>query len=111
MGSGKVRGLGLTSAKRSALAPGVPTIAESGLPGYEASIWQGILAPANTPPAIIARLNRDINTLLNTPEVQEQFKARGVDSMGSTPEEFAAFIKSEIPKWAKVVKESGAVVE
>ena len=109
--SGKVRALGLTSLKRSALAPGMPTIAESGLPGYEFVIWQGIVAPAKTPSAIINRLNRDLNTLLATTEIHEQFKAQGVDSMPSTPEEFGAYIKSEIPKWARVVKASGAVVE
>jgi len=109
--SGKVRSLGLTSLKRSALAPGMQTIAESGLPGYEFVIWQGILAPAKTPAAIITRLNRDLITLLATAEIHEQFKAQGVDSMSSTPEEFGAYIKSEIPKWAKVVKASGAVVE
>ena len=109
--SGKVRALGLTSLKRSALAPGMPTVAESGLPGYEAVIWQGILAPAKTPMTIITKLNRDLNILLATAEIQEQFKAQGVDSMPSTPEEFGAYIKSEIPKWAKVVKASGAVVE
>jgi len=109
--SGKVRALGLTSPKRSALAPGVPNIAESGVPGFDAVIWQGILAPARTPPAIIGRLNKELVTLLGTPEIQEQFKKQGVDSSPSTPEEFGAYIKSEIPKWAKVVKASGAVVE
>jgi tripartite-type tricarboxylate transporter receptor subunit TctC len=109
--SNKVIALGVTSAKRSELAPGMPTVAEMGVAGYDATIWQGILAPAGAPGAIINKLNRDIVTLLGLPEVKEQFKKQGADAAPSTPEEFGAYIRSEIPKWAKVVKASGAVVE
>jgi tripartite-type tricarboxylate transporter receptor subunit TctC len=109
--AGKVRALGITSIRRSNLVPGVPTIAESGVPGFDASIWQGILAPAKTPPAIVNRLNKDLVSLLATTEIQDQFRAQGVDPSPSTPEEFGAYIRAEIPKWAKVVKASGAVVE
>jgi len=109
--SGKVIALGVTSPRRTELAPGMPTVAESGVPGYDFTIWQGILAPAGTSGAIINRLNKELVTLLGMPEVKEQFKKQGADSSPSTPGEFSAYIKSEIPKWAKVVKASGAVVE
>jgi len=109
--SNKVIALGVTSPRRSELAPGMPTVAEMGVAGYDATIWQGILAPAGTPAAIINRLNRDIVTLLGMSEVKEQFKKQGADTSPSSPEEFGAYIRSEIPKWAKVVKASGAVVE
>ena len=109
--SGKVIALGVTSPRRSELTPGIPTVAEMGVPGYDATIWQGILAPAGTSNAIINKLNKDIVTLLAIPEIKEQFKKQGADASPSTPEEFGAYIKSEIPKWAKVVKASGAVVE
>ena len=109
--SGKVIALGVTSPRRSELAPGMPTVAEMGVPGYDFTIWQGILAPAGTPGVIINRLNKDLVTLLGTPEIKEQFKKQGADASPSTPGEFSAYIKSEIPKWAKVVKSSGAVVE
>jgi len=109
--SNKVIALGVTSPRRSELAPSMPTVAEMGVAGYDATIWQGILAPAGTPAAIINRLNRDIVTLLGMSEVKEQFKKQGADTSPSSPEEFGAYIRSEIPKWAKVVKASGAVVE
>jgi tripartite-type tricarboxylate transporter receptor subunit TctC len=109
--SGKVIALGVTSPKRSELAPGIPTVAEMGVPGYDFTIWQGILAPAGTPNVIINKLNKDLVTLLGTPELKEQLKKQGADSSPSTPEAFGAYIRSEIPKWAKVVKASGAVVE
>jgi tripartite-type tricarboxylate transporter receptor subunit TctC len=86
----------------------LPTIAESGLPGFDASIWQGIFVPARTSPEIISRLNREIVAALGTGEVRDQLGAQGLDSLPSTPAEFAAFIKSEIAKWAKVIKISGA---
>jgi tripartite-type tricarboxylate transporter receptor subunit TctC len=109
--SGKIRALGVTTAKRSALLPDLPTIAESGLPGYEANNWYGLLAPAKTPPAIIDRLNREIVKVLNTASVKDQLFRSGLDASPSTPKEFGAYIKSEMAKWAKVVKASGAKAE
>jgi tripartite-type tricarboxylate transporter receptor subunit TctC len=106
--AGKLRGLAITSAGRSPQAPELPTIAESGVPGYDITPWYGILFPAGTPRAIILRLNREIGGILATPEVVERFRTQGIDLVTSSPEAFAALIKSEIPKWRKVVKESGA---
>jgi tripartite-type tricarboxylate transporter receptor subunit TctC len=109
--AGKIRALGVTTAKRSALLPDLPTIAEAGLPGYEANNWYGLLAPAKTPAAIIERLNRDIVRVLNTSAVKEQLFRSGLDASPSTPKEFTAYMKSEIAKWSKVVKASGAKAE
>jgi tripartite-type tricarboxylate transporter receptor subunit TctC len=109
--AGKIRALGVTTAKRSALLPDLPTIAEGGLPGYEANNWYGLLAPAKTPPAIIERLNREVVKVLNMPNVKEQLFRSGLDASPSTPKEFGAYIKSEMAKWSKVVKASGAKAE
>lgn len=109
--AGKLRALGVTSARRSSALPDVPTIAEAGLPGYEATAWFGILAPAGTPREIITKLNTEIVRALNDPEMQERLRSQGAEVAGNTPEEFAAFIKAETQKWAKVVKESGARVD
>ncbi len=98
--TGKVRVLAVTSAKRTAVAPQLPTVQESGVPGYESTIWFGILAPAGTPAAIVTRLNQDIHKVLAQPQMRERF-ASG-DITPSTPEEFAALIQREIPKWRKV---------
>jgi tripartite-type tricarboxylate transporter receptor subunit TctC len=104
----KLRGLGVTSAKRSAAIPELPTIAESGLPGYEMVGWFGVLAPAGTPKEIVTKLNIEINKILNMPDVKELLVTLGSEPTGiTTPEQFGAFIKAEITKWAKVVKESG----
>src|SRR6266487_2392945 len=98
--AGKVRVLAVTSARRSSAAPELPTVQEAGLPGYESTLWFGILAPAKTPGAIVARLSGDIGRVLAQAELRERFNT--VDFTPSTPEEFAAFIQSEIPKWRKV---------
>ncbi len=98
--AGKVRVLAVTSARRSSAAPELPTVQEAGLPGYESTLWFGILAPAKTPAAIVARLSGDIGRVLAQAELRERFNT--VDFTPSTPEEFAAFIQSEIPKWRKV---------
>ena len=108
MQAGRVRALAISSAARSAAAPGLPTLAESGLPGFDASIWQGVFAPARTPPEIVARLNREITGVLGASEIKEQLGAQGVDAHASTPGQFAAYIGVEIAKWAKVIKVSGA---
>ncbi|MGZ5257455.1 MAG: Bug family tripartite tricarboxylate transporter substrate binding protein [Burkholderiales bacterium] len=109
--NGTLRALGVTSAKRTATLPDVPTIAESGVAGFDVSPWFGILAPARTSPAVIARLNHDIVKALGDPKLREQLAREGVDAVGSTPREFSSFIRLEIEKWSKAVKESGAKVE
>jgi tripartite-type tricarboxylate transporter receptor subunit TctC len=109
--AGRVRGLAVSTAKRSSLAPGLPTVTESGLPGFDASIWQGILAPARTPVELVGRLNREITGLLAANDVREQMFSQGVDAMPSTPEQFGAYIATEIAKWARVVKTAGAKVD
>lgn len=101
--SGKVKGLAVTGAKRSALLPELPTIAET-LPGYSASGWYGLLAPAATPKPVIARLNTEAVKALRAPDVVEKLSGQGAEPVASTPEEFTAFIRSEIDKWAKLVK-------
>src|SRR5882762_4946978 len=98
--AGKVRVLVVTSARRSASAPELPTMQEAGLPGYESTLWFGILAPAHTPAAIVRRLSDDINKVLGGPDIRERFST--VDVTPSTPEEFADFIQGEIPKWRKI---------
>ncbi|TMG75618.1 MAG: tripartite tricarboxylate transporter substrate binding protein, partial [Betaproteobacteria bacterium] len=108
---GKLRALAVTSRKRSPATPELPTIDEAALPGFEAITWHGVVAPAGTPAAIIAWLNREIVAILHLPEVVERLSGQGAEALGSTPEEFAAYIKSESAKWAKVVRESGAKAE
>jgi tripartite-type tricarboxylate transporter receptor subunit TctC len=105
--SGRLRALGVSSAKRSSAAPDIPTIAEAGVPGYEATQWFGILAPAGTPRAIVDRWHRETVRALKDPEVRDRLVADGADPVGSSPEEFAAYIRSESVKWAKVVKDVG----
>src|SRR3954466_9832044 len=107
----KLRALGGTSARRSALMRDVPTIAEAGLKGYETSTWHGILAPAATPAEIVTKLNGEIAGILAQPAVKERFVGRGLDPVGGTPGQFAAYLKAEIGKWAAVVKASGARAE
>lgn len=109
--SGRLRVLGIASSKRSPQFPDTPTIAEAGVPGFEADIWFGMLAPANTPRRIISRLNDVLVKVVRAPETRAQFEALGADPVGSSPEEFAAFIRKETEKYAKVVKLSGAKVD
>ena len=109
--AGKLRALAVSSAKRAQVAPGVPTVAESGFPGYDVSGWYGILAPAKTPTDIIARLNTEIVTILRSPAATERLAADGSEAVGSTPEQFGAHIKSEIVKWGKVVKAAGITAD
>ncbi len=105
--SGRLRALAVASPQPSALAPGLPTIAASGVPGYEAVAFEGMFAPAKTPVAIIDRLNQEIVRVLNRAEVKERFFNAGVETVGSTPEEFAAAIKSNVAKWGKLIKDAG----
>jgi len=106
--AGKLRAIAISSGKRSPQAPELPTVAESGVPGYDLTPWYGVLFPAGTPRAIVMRLNREIGGILTTPEMADRFRTQGIDLVTSTPEAFSALIKSEILKWRKVVKESGA---
>jgi tripartite-type tricarboxylate transporter receptor subunit TctC len=105
--SGRLRSLAVTSVKRTAAAPEVPTIAESGLPGYEAVQWYGVLAPAQTPKDIIARLHGDVARILQAADIKERLLGDGADPVASTPEEFARFIRAEIDKWARVARDAG----
>lgn len=105
--AGKLRGLVVTSTKRSPALPDVPTIAESGFPGFEAVGWLGILAPNGTPPAVIARLNAEFGKVMQSPDVQKALIAQGVEPTTSTPEAFGAMIRSETAKWQKVVRDAG----
>ena len=109
--AGKLRALAVSSAKRAQVAPGVPTVAESGFPGYDVSGWYGILAPAKTPADIINRLNTEIVTILRSPAASERLAADGSEAVGNTPEQFGAHIKSEIAKWGKVVKAAGITAD
>jgi len=109
--AGKLRAIAVTSLKRSPALPDVPTISESGLPGFEASSWFGLLAPAGTPAAVVARLNAEVNKWLQSAEGREQLLAQGAQAAGGTPEQFVAHIRAETDKWAKVVKASGAKVD
>ena len=110
--SGKLKALAVTSAKPSPALPGVPTIAQAaGLPQYEASSWFGMLAPAGTPPDVIQRIQHEVAKALGAPAVRERLQAQGAEPVGNTPEQFAAFIRAETAKWAKVVKDSGTKVD
>ena len=109
--SGKLRGLGIATLTRSPLLPDLPTIAESGFPGFEAVGWIGIVAPAKTPEPILEKLNREIVRILKEPDVRERLNSLAFTPVGNTRSEYGAFIKSEIAKWGKAVKESGAKAE
>ena len=109
--SGKLRALAITSARPSASFPGVPTVAASGLPGYESGVNTGIFTRANTPASIVTRLNQEIVRVINKPEMRERFLNSGVEVVGNSPQQFMALIKSEIAKWSKVIKDTGISVD
>ncbi len=109
--AGRLQLLGIASAKRSPQLPDAPTISEAGVPGFEAVNWFGMLAPARTPKAVISRLNAALVKVVSTPEIRSQFEVQGTDPVASSPEEFAAFIRRDLEKYAKVVKLSGAKVD
>ena len=105
--AGKLHAYGVTSAKRSAAAPDIPTIAEQGVPGYEAVQWYGLMAPAGTPREIVSKLHKAVVAALQDATVKERFVSSGADPVGNTPEEFAQLVRSEVAKWAQVVKTAG----
>jgi len=109
--AGKLRALAVTTAKRFPLLPDLPTIAESGYPGFEALAWNGVLVPANTPKPIVARLNTEINAVLKEPDVVQKMHGFGFDLIGGTPEDFGALIRGEAAKWAPVIKKVGLKVD
>ena len=104
----RLRPLGVTTLKRMDSMPNIPTIAEAGVPGFEATTWHGLVAVAGTPRPVLAKLNAETNAVLKDPQVVKFLESQGAIIEGGTPEKFAAYIKSEIPKWAKVIKDSGA---
>ena len=108
---GRLRALGVTSLKRSLAAPEIPTIAEQGLPGFDAASWSALFAPAGTPRPIVDRLEAEVKKILAQPEIAKKLAEAGLDAVGSSPDELAAYQRTEIAKWAKVVKDSGAKVE
>jgi tripartite-type tricarboxylate transporter receptor subunit TctC len=110
--AGRLKALAVTGAKRSPALPDLPTVAEAAnLPGYEATSWFGILVPANTPPDLVKLINTEVVRAINSPAVRERYAAMGAEPVGNSPEQFANFIKSEIAKWTRVVKASGAMVD
>ena len=109
--AGKLRALAVTTSKRSAMVPEVPTMAEAGVPGYDVATWYGLLVPAATPQDIVARLHRDAVSAMAHPAVKERFGKTDLEPGTSTPEQFGAYIRSEIAKWAKVIRQSGFKIE
>ena len=109
--AGKIRGLAVSTAKRSSFAPDLPTVAESGLPGFNVFGWNGVLATAGTPRPVIEKLHSLFITAMKDPETRKRMADFGFEPIGNTPEEFGAFVKEDIARWAKLVKETGAKVE
>jgi tripartite-type tricarboxylate transporter receptor subunit TctC len=109
--SAKLQALGTTGKTRSSVLPEVPTVAEAGVPGYEAVIWLGIMAPTGTPKPIIDKLNAEINKILSGPELKEAWSKQGAETMTMTPNQFGAFLNEDIAKWSKIVKISGAKID
>jgi tripartite-type tricarboxylate transporter receptor subunit TctC len=108
---GKVHGLAVTSAQRSPALPDVPTVAESGFPGFEANGWLAIFVPNGTPPAVIAKLNTEIGKVMQSAEMKKQLLAQGVEARTSTPEQLGALVKSETAKWGKIIADAGIKAE
>ena len=109
--AGRVRGIAVSSAKRSLAMPQVPTIAESGLPGFEVVGWYGVLAPAHTPHAIIVRLHREFLNILQTPEIRDRLLREGAEPVGNSPAQFTEFLRTDIARWAKVIRQAGAKLD
>jgi tripartite-type tricarboxylate transporter receptor subunit TctC len=104
---GKLRALAVTSSRRSSAVPELPTVAEAGYPGFEVTLWSGLLAPARTPATIVGKLHLEIVKVLALPDLRTRLADLGMEGKGNSPDEFAAAIRSEIPRWAKLIKESG----
>ncbi len=109
--AGKLKALGVTSPQRTPAAPDVPTIAESGLPGYEVFAWNGVFVPAGTPKAIVVQLNEEIRKAMQLPQVRDKFSAQGFAASWNTPDQFGVFVRNEVDKWARTVKASGATLD
>jgi tripartite-type tricarboxylate transporter receptor subunit TctC len=109
--SGKLRGLAITSRRRNDAAPEVPTVEELGFPGFEDITWVGIFVPAGTPPPIVSKINADVNAFLVLPDTRERLASLAFDPVGGTPEGFSGYLRTEVAKWAKVVRETGAKIE
>jgi tripartite-type tricarboxylate transporter receptor subunit TctC len=105
--AGKLKALAITTKARSSLAPSIPTMEQAGLPGYEASIWNGILAPAGIPKPVLNRLNQTLVEILKSPQARERYAKVGAEIRYNSPDEFRALIRDEIAKWAKVIKAAG----
>ena len=105
--AGKLRPLAVTSSKRSAAEPEIPTVAESGVPGFDVTAWYGVSAPIKTPRPIIEKLNAEFVRAVKSPDLRGRLIAQGADPVGNTPEQYAAFVQNEITKWAKVIKAAG----
>jgi tripartite-type tricarboxylate transporter receptor subunit TctC len=106
-----MRALAVTSAKRSPGLPDVPTINDAGYQGFDANTWFGLAAPAGTPAHVVARLNTEVNRVLQMPDVRDKIRGEGGDALGGTPEAFGALIKNDMVKWGKIVRESGAKID
>lgn len=109
--AGKLKAIAATSAKRARAAPNIPTVSEAGVPGYDATSWNGVFAPAKTPRAIVRKMNEDIVKVLNTPDVRDKLVAAGSEPVGSTPEEFSAYVKAELARWGKLIRDNNIRVE
>lgn len=111
MKAGRARGLAVSTLQRSPNFPDLPTVSEAGVPGFDVMTWHGVVVPARTPQAVIARLNREFNQILQTPETRDRLNTLGSDIIGGEPKQLTAFVRTEIPKWAKLIKESGARID
>ena len=109
--AGKMKVIGVSGQQRSALLPEAPTVAESGVPGYEVNVWFGMQVPAGTPKAVVEKLNRDMVTLLKEPDVVKRFRDQGVEVVASTPEQFSTLVKSEVAKWTQLIREANIRIE
>jgi len=109
--AGKLKGLATTGRTRSAVTPQIPTVAEAGVPGYEATIWLGLMAPAGTPRAILERLSAAVEKVINAPDIKENWGKQGAVPMGMPPDEFGKFLREDVTKWAKLVRDTGMKVD